>query len=243
MRKFAERIEDNIVKTRLNEGETVIMKSKGRFLVPRTAALLWALIIVFLSALCIRELINPSGYTALGDYGAFLDDLLWEIFGFDINFYSLFLNFAPVLLIISVLVLQRLFRIIILTNMAVLVYTPMAWKVNKIYFDNIKQVDIIQGKLGKLLGYGAIKILNGKKEVIQYVKDPSDIHRAIKEQSKIFLETQKGDAQANKKDILIVCPFCKAKMRLETSISEFKKIKCGRCNKTITTKNVIFEKE
>ena len=44
-----------------------------------------------------------------------------------------------------------------------------------------------------------------------------------------------------KRDIRIICPFCKSDVLLDVSIEDFKETQCKKCHKRITSKNAIFD--
>ena len=53
--------------------------------------------------------------------------------------------------------------------------------------------------------------------------------------------TATGKVAINSGEDKIVCPFCKIKIKLDIPVSEFKSMKCTKCNNKITSKNVLFE--
>jgi hypothetical protein len=234
MGKLVEKIEGNIISKSLAKGEDIVIKSRNKFIVPgRLAALLYILVLAFFMIVRFKGLIDSP-----------LDNSIDEFIDFELglNPYSLSISFLFLLLVVpTTKFFQKMFRKIIVTSSAVLVYIVSEMKIERIYLDNVRQIEASQDFLGKLLGYSSIVIHHQRKDVIRYVINAEEIQIAINEQRKKYSETNRENNRVVKRDIFIICPFCKNRMRLEISVDEFKKMKCGRCNKTITTKNVIFE--
>jgi predicted RNA-binding Zn-ribbon protein involved in translation (DUF1610 family) len=49
-----------------------------------------------------------------------------------------------------------------------------------------------------------------------------------------------GRVIINSGEDIIICPFCKAEIKLDIPINKFKSTTCTKCNKKITSNNVIF---
>jgi RNA polymerase subunit RPABC4/transcription elongation factor Spt4 len=50
-----------------------------------------------------------------------------------------------------------------------------------------------------------------------------------------------GKIAINSGEDKIICPYCKTKIILNIPVKEFKNMHCTKCNKKITSKNVLFE--